>query len=83
MARKTRKPDAQRDDDADPLGKRIDCYHVSLGGVLLVGGVIALVGLGLTIHADDGRSIRLPPMCFKIVSNPKKLIQQIKMRAGV
>src|SRR5207237_5645700 len=37
----------------------------------------------VTIRAHDGRRIRLPPMFFKVVSNPKKLINQIKMRAGV
>jgi hypothetical protein len=188
MAKKKHQPEPEPDDDDDaddPLGKLIERHHVSLCGVLVIGGFLLLVGLGVTgyaltrepisllflaiggfvllmagaflvfslvnvgrklevrkhglrytaagtetelrwdeiaavevqrtddtalgvvnvvktsadtdsasgpltqtdwdviIHAHDGRSIRLPPMFFKIVPNPKKLINQIKMRAGL
>lgn len=41
---------------ADPLGKIIKQYHVSLAGILVVAGVIAAVGLGLVIYSLTRRT---------------------------
>lgn len=57
MAKKQR--DAEGDDaDAgktgagvDPLGKLLQRYHVSLAGVLIVSGVVAVIGLGVLAYA--------------------------------
>jgi hypothetical protein len=35
------------------------------------------------IHSHDGRTIRLRPLFLRIVRDPKKLIQQIRLRAGL
>src|SRR5947207_907214 len=54
MAKKRRKrsADAELDDvEYDPLGALIHRYQVSLAGVLIVAGVVALVGLGLIAFA--------------------------------
>ena len=186
MAKKKRKKsDAGSDDAGDSLGKVIDKYEVNLAAVLVVGGVIAAIGLGVagygliaeptslialgigtllllaaivflvlnlfnagrklevrkrglrytemgieteflwdeivdvsvnrtdetnlgvatvgrkssdslspsgpltktewdvTITSESGRTMHLPAMFFKIVSDPKKLINQIRMRSGL
>ena len=46
MPRKRRQT-ARDGDDGDPLGTLIQQYRVSLAGVLIVGGMVALIGLGL------------------------------------
>src|SRR5437660_12496577 len=57
MAKKRRNRSADEDDGAeartsdDPLGKLRQKHHVSLAGVLVVAGVIALVGLGFVTYA--------------------------------
>jgi hypothetical protein len=53
MARKHRRPRPEEGDNdtdragADPLGELMNQYHVSLAGVLIVSGAVALVGLVL------------------------------------
>lgn len=37
----------------------------------------------VTIHAHDGRTIRLRPLFLKTVPDPKKLISQIRLGAGL
>jgi uncharacterized RDD family membrane protein YckC len=37
----------------------------------------------VTIVGHDGRSIRLRPMFLRTVSDPKKLISQLRLRAGI
>jgi len=37
----------------------------------------------VTIHAHDGRTIRLRPTFFRIVPVPKKLISHLRLRAGL
>ena len=37
----------------------------------------------VTIHSRDGRTIRLSPMFFRIVPDPKKLISQLRLGAGL
>jgi hypothetical protein len=37
----------------------------------------------VSIRADDGRTIRLPPMFLRTVRDPKKLISQLRLRAGI
>ena len=46
MPRKRRQTARDRD-DGDPLGTLIQQYRVSLAGVLVLGGALALIGLGL------------------------------------
>ena len=57
--RRNRNPDEDDGDKSskligsldDPLGKLLQQYQVSLGGVLLISGAIALVGLGIVTYA--------------------------------
>ena len=37
----------------------------------------------VTIHSNDGRKIRLPPAFLRTVPDPKKLISQLRLRAGL
>jgi hypothetical protein len=37
----------------------------------------------VTIVADDGRTIRLPPSFLQCVGDPKRLISKLKLRSGV
>ena len=37
----------------------------------------------VTIRGTDGRSVHLPPVFWKMVGDPKGVIAQIRMRAGV
>jgi hypothetical protein len=37
----------------------------------------------VTIVADDGRTIRLPPSFLQCVDDPKKLISKLKVRSGI
>jgi hypothetical protein len=37
----------------------------------------------VTLHADDGRTIRLTPTFMRIIPDPKKLISQLRLRSGV
>lgn len=37
----------------------------------------------VTIHAHDGRTMRLRPMFMRTLRDPKKLIGQLKLRAGL
>jgi hypothetical protein len=37
----------------------------------------------VTIRSQDGRTIRLRPMFLRMVSDPKKLISQLRLRAGL
>src|SRR6476619_7533254 len=51
MSKKRRNKDDEKitDADRDPLGKLMQRYYVSLLGILLVSGVVALVGIVLVI----------------------------------
>jgi hypothetical protein len=46
-------------------------------------GLLSKTEWDVTIHADDGRTIRLPPMFLRTVRDPKKLISQMRLRAGI
>jgi hypothetical protein len=46
-------------------------------------GLLTKTEWDVTIHGNDGRRIRLPPMFFRVVRDPKKLISQLRLRAGI
>jgi hypothetical protein len=37
----------------------------------------------VTLHSNDGRSIRLSPIFMRIIPDPKKLISQLRLRSGL
>jgi hypothetical protein len=37
----------------------------------------------VTIHSHDGRSIRLSPIFMRTIADPRKLISQLRLRAGL
>jgi hypothetical protein len=46
-------------------------------------GLLTKTEWDITIHAQDGRTIRLPPMFLRTVPDPKRLISQLRLRAGL
>src|SRR5262249_32391417 len=48
---KVRRPAPDEDGPGDPLGKLLEDYRVSLAGVLIVSGVVAVIGLGVIAYA--------------------------------
>jgi hypothetical protein len=46
-------------------------------------GLLTSTEWDVTIHAQDGRTIRLRPMFLRTIRDPKKLISQLRMRAGL
>jgi hypothetical protein len=57
MVRKRPRPPEEDRDEGDPLGGLMNRYHVSLAGLLLVSGFVALVGLGLVGWALAGEKM--------------------------
>ena len=46
-------------------------------------GLLTKTEWDVTIQGQDGRTIRLPPMFLRTVPDPKKLISQLRLRAGL
>jgi hypothetical protein len=46
-------------------------------------GLLTNTEFTVIIHSHDGRRIRLSPMFLRYVSNPKRLITQLRLRAGL
>jgi hypothetical protein len=46
-------------------------------------GLLTKTEWTVTIHAQDGRRIRLPSMFLRTVGDPKHLISQLRLRAGL
>jgi hypothetical protein len=46
-------------------------------------GLLTRTEWHVTIHCQDGQTIHLRPMFFRTVRDPKKLISQLRLRAGL
>jgi len=68
---------------ADATNMGLVLVHNGSSDAVSPSGPLTKTEWRITIHSDDGRSIRLSPTFMRIIPDPKKLISQLRLRSGL